>query len=57
MHKKLDSLWTGPYRIVSKDGVNSFNLNTIEGERLSLPVKKIFLKTYFSDGTRASNID
>jgi hypothetical protein len=32
MHKKFDSLWTGPYRIVSEAGLNSFNLATLEGE-------------------------
>jgi hypothetical protein len=38
MHKKFDSLWTGPYQIMSKAGLNSFNLATLEGEKLKLPV-------------------
>jgi hypothetical protein len=31
MHKKLDGLWTGPYKIMSPAGTNSFNLGTMEG--------------------------
>jgi hypothetical protein len=34
MHKKFDSLWTGPYKIVGEAGLNSFNLATLEGERI-----------------------
>jgi hypothetical protein len=51
MHKKLDSLWTGPYKIISEAGLNSFNLATLEGERIKLPVNVSLLKLYFPDGT------
>jgi hypothetical protein len=47
MHKKLDGLWTGPYKIVGQAGTNSFNLTTLEGEALKLPVNAIHLKPYF----------
>jgi hypothetical protein len=47
MHKKFDSLWTGPYKIVSEAGHNSFNLATLGGEKIKLPVNVIHLKLYF----------
>jgi hypothetical protein len=31
MHKKLDGLWIGPYKIISPTGTNYFNLGTMEG--------------------------
>jgi hypothetical protein len=37
MHKKLYVLWTGPYKIMSQVGTNSFNLTPLEGESLKLP--------------------
>jgi hypothetical protein len=46
MHKKLDGLWTGPYKIMSPAGTNSFNLGTMEGEALKLPVNAIHIKHY-----------
>ena len=47
MHKKLDGLWTGPYKIMGQAGTNSFNLTTLEGEALKLPVNAIHIKHYF----------
>jgi hypothetical protein len=49
MHKNFDSLWTGPYKIVGEEGFNSFNLATLEGERIRIPVNSIHLKLYFPD--------
>jgi hypothetical protein len=46
MHKKFDSLWTGPYRITSHAGVNSFNLGTMEGEALKFLVNTLHIKRY-----------
>jgi hypothetical protein len=37
MHKKLDGLWTCPYKIMSHVGTNYFKLGTMEGEALKLP--------------------
>jgi hypothetical protein len=44
MHKKFDSMWNGPYNIVSEAGHDSFNLAMLGGERLKLPVNAIHLK-------------
>ena len=43
-HGKFDSLWLGPYIIDEVAGTNSFYLNDLEGERLSLPVNGFLLK-------------
>jgi hypothetical protein len=51
MHKKLDSLWTGPYKIISHAGTNSFNLGTMEGEALRLPVNALHIKHYYPPTT------
>jgi hypothetical protein len=47
MHKKLDGLWTGPYKIMSRTGTNSLDLGTLEGEALKLPVNAIHIKRYY----------
>ena len=47
MHKKLDGLWTGPYKIMSQASTKSFNLTTLEGEALKLPLNAIHIKRYF----------
>jgi hypothetical protein len=46
MHKKFDSLWAGPYKILSCAGTNSFNLETMEGEAQKLPVNALHIKHY-----------
>jgi transposase InsO family protein len=51
MHKKFDSLWGGPYKIMSCAGTNSFNLETMEGEVLKLPVNALHIKRYYPPGT------
>jgi hypothetical protein len=51
MHKKLDGLWTGPYKIMSRAGTNSFNMGTMEGEDLKLPVNVIYINCYHSPTT------
>jgi hypothetical protein len=51
MHKKLDGLCTGPYKIMSQAGTNSFNLTTLEGEALRLHVNVIHIKHYFPSTT------
>jgi hypothetical protein len=47
MHKILDGLWEGPYKVTSQVGTNSFNFKTLEGEALKLPVNVIHIKRYF----------
>jgi hypothetical protein len=47
MHKKLDGLWTGPYKVMSQARTNSFNLTTLEGEALKQPVNAIHIKRYY----------
>jgi ribonuclease HI/transposase InsO family protein len=51
MHKKFDSLWGGPYKIRSCAGVNSYNLETMEGEILKLPVNALHIKRYYPPDT------
>jgi transposase InsO family protein len=51
MHKKFDSLWGGPYKIKSCAGTNSYNLETMEGEILKLPVKALHIKRYYPPDT------
>jgi len=48
-HGNLDSLWLGPYIIDEIAGMNSFYLNDLEGERLSLPVNGFLLKLFFAE--------
>jgi len=47
MHKKLNGLWIGPYKIISLAGTNAFNIGTMEGESLKLPVNAIHMKHYY----------
>jgi len=51
MHKNLDGLWTGPYKIKSQTGINSFNLTTLEGEALKILLNAIHIKHYFPPTT------
>ena len=51
MHKKFDSLWGGPYKIRSCAGINSYNLETMEGEIFKLPVNALHLKHYYPPDT------
>jgi hypothetical protein len=51
MHKKFDSLWGGPYKIMSCAGTNSFNLEAMEGEVLKLPVNTLHIKRYYPPET------
>ena len=51
MHKKLDSLWTGPYKIMSHAGTNSFNLGTMEGEILRMSINALHIKYYYPPTT------
>jgi len=48
-HGKFDSLWLGPYIIYDVVDTNSFLLNTMEGERLLLPVNGKQLKVFFNN--------
>ena len=48
-HKNFDSLWMGMYIIYDVADTNSFLLNTMEGEKLLLPVNGQQLKLLFSD--------
>jgi hypothetical protein len=51
MHKKFDSLWGGPYKIMSCAGTNSFNIETMEGEVMKLPVNALHIKRYYPPET------
>jgi hypothetical protein len=51
MHKKLYGLWTSPYKIMSHAGTNSFNLGTMEGEALNLPVDALHINRYYLPAT------
>jgi hypothetical protein len=51
MHKKFDSLWAGPYNIMSCAGTNSFNLETREGEGLKMSVNVLHVKRYYPPTT------
>ena len=48
-HGKFDNLWRGPYIICDFAGTNSFILNTMEGERLNLPMDGQQLKLFYSN--------
>jgi hypothetical protein len=50
-HKKFDSLWISPYKIMSHAGTNSFNLGTMEREALRLPVNALHIKRYYPPTT------
>jgi hypothetical protein len=44
LHKKFNSLCGGPYKIMSCEGTNSFNLETVEGEILKITVNSLHIK-------------
>ena len=46
---KFDSLWRGPFIICDLAGTNSFILNTMEGERLPLPMNGQHLKLFYGN--------
>ena len=46
-HGKFDSLWRGPFIICDLSEMNSFILNTMEGERLPLPMNGQHLKLLY----------
>ena len=46
-HGKFDSLWKGPFIIRNTAGTNSFFLNTMDGETLSLPMNGQHLKPFY----------
>ena len=46
-HGKFDNLWRGPFTICDLAGTNSFILNSMEGERLPLPMNGQYLKLFY----------
>ena len=46
-HSKFDTLWSGPYLIVSCKQANASQLSKPGGEVLPIPVNGIYLKPYF----------
>lgn len=38
MHKNLDNLWIGPYKVVDIVDINAYHIETLEGEPFSLQV-------------------
>jgi hypothetical protein len=53
-HGKFDNLWLGPYRIEDVDGLHSFYLSHLDGEKLPLLINGKVLKLYYTKG-RFSN--
>jgi hypothetical protein len=51
MHKKFDSLWGGPSKIMSCACTIFFNLETMEGEVLKLPMNALHIKRYYPPET------
>jgi hypothetical protein len=47
-HGKFDRLWYGPFRVSTPEGKNSFLLENIDGEFLSAPVNRQYLKHYMT---------
>ena len=43
--------WLGPFKIRSCAGINSYNLETMEGEILKLPVNALHIKRYYPPNT------
>ena len=48
-HGKFDSLWLGPFIIYGFIDTNSFLLNNMDGERLTLLVNGQHLKLFFNE--------
>ena len=46
-HSKFDTLWSGPYLIISCKKDNAFQLSKPGGEILPIPVNGIYLKPCF----------
>lgn len=46
-HTKFDSFWGGPFVILECKEHNAYQLSTMEGDILSIPVNGIHLKRYF----------
>jgi len=51
MNKKWDNLWIGPFKIIHTAGLNSYHLETKEGESVPIPINGQLLKEYFPEGT------
>lgn len=49
MHKKWDNIWIGPFKIVKTARINSYHLETKEGESAPLLVNRKLLKEYFPE--------
>ena len=43
-HSKFDAIWSGPYMVTGCKSSNAFQLSTLDGEELSIPVNGIYLK-------------
>lgn len=46
-HTKFDCLWEGPFRIIRCKGFNTFELEDMNGDSLSIPVNGYHLKPYY----------
>jgi len=49
MHKKWDNLWICPFKISDVAGVNSYHLETLNGEAIPLPMNGKLLKEYYPE--------
>ena len=43
-HSKFDAIWSGPYMVTGCKSSNAFQLSTLDGEELPIPVNGIYLK-------------
>ena len=46
-HTKFQKLWLGQFVIAEKIGLNTFHLQTLEGQFETFPVNGLILKKYF----------
>jgi hypothetical protein len=45
-HDKFDSIWSGPYRVLTSKGGNAFSLENLNGDILSATVNRQYLKHF-----------
>ena len=43
-HSKFDAIWSGPYMVTKCKDSNAFQLSSLDGEELQIPVNGIHLK-------------
>ena len=46
-HSKFDAIWSGPYMAMKCKKNNAFQLASLDGEELQIPINGIYLKRCF----------